>query len=640
MKDQNKTEGKLIKEHATMQKNIAMSEKSESERVKAEEALRESEQYLKAIFNNSSDGIAVIDQKGIFIDFNKAFTDMLGYTSKDLEKLSYRDLTPEEYSDLDKKAVKQLLDRGFFDEYEKEFIRKGGTRITANITGAVIGDKQEGRNWRAFAFVKDITELKKAQNRAKLFSDAVQGSVDAMALSDLSGKLNYVNSTFEKMWGYSFKEATKMRIPEFVAEEELGKLTKVILPTIREKGGYVGETIGLKKDNTKFPISLSASLVKDEKGEPMAMLGSFMDITERKQIEEERKEIQERFSGLYNSSKDAIGWACLDGTLLDVNDAFSGLTGYSKEELLAGKKYQELTPEGYHEYESEKIESIMKTGKPDEYEKEYVRKDGSRVPVLLTVFVVKGAKGKTIGVAAIIKDITERKEMQEKLMRQEKLAVLGKLAGGMGHELRNPLGVISNSVYYLKMKFKDSDEKALKHLDILAREVERANKLITDLLDFSRVKPPSSKEGDVNSVMEDALANIEIPESISVKTLLDEIVPPIFMDLDQIQLAFQNIISNAIKAMPDGGKLEIKTGVKNKFVTIEFKDTGEGIAKENITKIFEPLFTTRAKGIGLGLAIVRGIIDRHKGSIEIKSKLGIGTTITVRLPFHQHKEGR
>jgi PAS domain S-box-containing protein len=157
------------------------------------------------------------------------------------------------------------------------------------------------------------------------------------------------------------------------------------------------------------------------------------DITERKQMEEEIRKVQERFSGIYKSSKDAIAFATLGGVLLDVNNSFCKLTGYSKEELLSGRRYQDITPKEFHEYEAKIIERILTTGSPGEYEKEYMRKDGSRVPILLTTFVVKGNDGQPIGVAAIIKDITERKQAEEALREsEERYRALVNLGGKVG----------------------------------------------------------------------------------------------------------------------------------------------------------------------------------------------------------------
>jgi signal transduction histidine kinase len=226
----------------------------------------------------------------------------------------------------------------------------------------------------------------------------------------------------------------------------------------------------------------------------------------------------------------------------------------------------------------------------------------------------------------------ERKEMEEQLMRTEKLATIGQLASGVGHELRNPLGVISNSAYYLNSILKDGDEKVIKHVGIIQREVQRANKIITDLLDFSKAKPPSLEESDVNTIIMNTLDGIKVPENISVRTSLNGKLPRILLDPDQIRRVFLNIVSNALQAMPEGGGLDIKTGVKGQFAEITFKDTGEGIPEENIKKVFDPLFTTKAKGIGLGLSIVKGIVESHKGMIEVETEVGKGATFIVQLP--------
>jgi len=227
----------------------------------------------------------------------------------------------------------------------------------------------------------------------------------------------------------------------------------------------------------------------------------------------------------------------------------------------------------------------------------------------------------------------ELQDAQQELLRKEKLAAIGLLAGSVGHDLRNPLGVISNSTYYLNMKLKDADEKVKKHLDILQREVRGANNIITDLLDFSRTREPSLAKGDANNILKDVLAEITLPENIALETQLDENLPRIRLDADQIGRVCQNIISNMIQAMPEGGKLKIKTRAGADFIEIIFQDTGKGIPKENLEKIFAPLFSTMANGIGLGLAIVKDLVEGHKGKIEVESEFGKGTRFTVKLPF-------
>ncbi len=191
---------------------------------------------------------------------------------------------------------------------------------------------------------------------------------------------------------------------------------------------------------------------------------------------------------------------------------------------------------------------------------------------------------------------------------------------------------MNNSVYFLSSKLR-GDEKVKKHLMILEKEVKHANRLITDLLDFARAEAPVFNACDINRVVEEALSSVEIPPNIEVKKELGYI-PAIQADAYQIQRMCFNLISNAVSAMPDGGTLKIKTweDKEGKNIKISILDTGEGIPAENLSRIFEPLFTTKARGIGLGLSLCKKYAEAHGGRIEVKSEVGKGTRFIVKLP--------
>jgi len=232
----------------------------------------------------------------------------------------------------------------------------------------------------------------------------------------------------------------------------------------------------------------------------------------------------------------------------------------------------------------------------------------------------------------------ELKETQEQLIRSEKLAAIGRLAGGVGHELRNPLGAIKNAAYYIKGKLTNSElaktePRVIEFLGIMDDEINSSNKIINDLLNFSRVAKPSVLPAKIRKVMEDALPYLTVPENIEVINKVDANLPEVEIDADQIRQVFVNIATNAIQAMPEGGKLTIDARKGDKFVEVAISDTGDGISEDVIGKIFDPLFTTRAKGIGLGLAVCKSIIERHAGTIGVESKVGKGATFTVRLPL-------
>jgi signal transduction histidine kinase len=230
------------------------------------------------------------------------------------------------------------------------------------------------------------------------------------------------------------------------------------------------------------------------------------------------------------------------------------------------------------------------------------------------------------------------KETQEQLIRSEKLAAIGKLAGGVGHELRNPLGAIKNAAYYIKGKVTNSElaktePRIIEFLGIMDDEINSSNKIISDLLNFSRVAKPTVSPAKIRKVMEDALSRLTAPENIEVINKVDANLPEVEIDADQTRQVFINIATNAIQAMPEGGKLTIDARKGDKFLEVAISDTGDGISEDVIGKIFDPLFTTRAKGIGLGLAVCKSIIERHGGAIGVESKVGEGATFTVKLPL-------
>jgi signal transduction histidine kinase len=235
-------------------------------------------------------------------------------------------------------------------------------------------------------------------------------------------------------------------------------------------------------------------------------------------------------------------------------------------------------------------------------------------------------------------------ETQEQLIRSERLAAIGQLASGVGHELRNPLGAIKNAGFYIRRRLANTDlpntePKVMEFLDLIDEEVNSANKVITDLLGFSRVAKPTVAPVSIAGVIEDALRDTPLPENVELIKEINNNLPMVMVDADQIRQVILNIAINAIQAMPEGGRLDIRASSKGKFVEVEFADTGGGIPEDIKNKIFDPLFTTKAKGVGLGLSVCKSILERHEGDIRVKSQEGKGTTFTLSLPAKKIPEG-
>jgi signal transduction histidine kinase len=255
-------------------------------------------------------------------------------------------------------------------------------------------------------------------------------------------------------------------------------------------------------------------------------------------------------------------------------------------------------------------------------------------------------------------------EAQEELVRKEKLATLGQLSGSVGHELRNPLGIMSNAVYYLETVMSGADETVKEYLYIIRSEIVNSQRIITDLLDFSRVKTPQTQSITVNELIRQSLGKCTVPANVTLRLEIPDTLPAVKVDPLQIVQVFQNLITNAIQAMPDGGELNISARLMDNvggalrgspdsgdhtgsplqewadFIEISVTDTGEGISPENMNKLFQPLFTTKTRGIGLGLTVVKNLTEANGGKIEVKSEVHRGITFTVILPATVNSEGQ
>jgi signal transduction histidine kinase len=230
----------------------------------------------------------------------------------------------------------------------------------------------------------------------------------------------------------------------------------------------------------------------------------------------------------------------------------------------------------------------------------------------------------------------ELREAQDQLVLKEKLAVLGQLASGMGHELRNPLAVINNAIYYLNLVQPDADEKVREYHGTIKQEVQNTERIINDLLDFERAGSADPEPVSVTELVQRVLERHPTPPSVKVTLELPADLPKIYADSRQMKQTLGYLVINAYQSMKDSGELVISSQCsvihEKSFVSIHVHDNGTGITPENMQRIFEPLFTTKSKGLGLGLAISKKFVEANDGRIEVESEAGKGSTFTVYLP--------
>lgn len=237
----------------------------------------------------------------------------------------------------------------------------------------------------------------------------------------------------------------------------------------------------------------------------------------------------------------------------------------------------------------------------------------------------------------------ELRDAQERLVRTERLAAIGELSAGVAHDLRSPLGAIKNAAYYTRNKLKGTEllkenPRIGEFLEIMDDEIESSNQILTDLMDFARTNPPNASPIEAEAVVDGTISRVQVKDNVQVRKDFEPGIPRVSADSEQLRRVFTNFIKNADEAMPDGGTITVSGKALNGTVELKFADTGEGIPEENLHRVLDPLFTTKTRGIGLGLAIVNTIVERHGGTVSVDSTVGEGTTFTVALPAADTEE--
>ncbi|MCH7675829.1 PAS domain S-box protein [candidate division KSB1 bacterium] len=384
--------------------------------------------------------------------------------------------------------------------------------------------------------------------------------------------------------------------------------------------------------------------VFSKNGELIALEGFITNITERSKAEEALKESEARIRAILETAVDGIITINATGIIESVNSAVEKLFGYTENEVI-GKNVDVLMPSPYREDHDTYLANYLKTG-----EKKIIgigrevvaqRKDGITFPIRLSVSeFFLGDKRMFTG---IVHDISEEKALQQQILHSERLAIIGKMAAKVAHEVRNPLSSVSLNAELLEEEIQSQDSvdihEAKSLLKSMIREIDRVTLLTDEYLQFSRLPESQPIKGNLNSLLKEML-KLLVEEfnqkniKLTSKGLSKEL--QVRFDRAQLRRVFLNIIRNAIESMPDQGTLNIWTERNIETAIIGIQDSGHGIPEDKVNEIFNPFFTTKDFGTGLGLAISQQIIHEHKGQIYCESKIGQGTTFRIELPLNEN----
>jgi PAS domain S-box-containing protein len=517
------------------------------------------------------------------------------------------------------------------------------------------------------------TDLEQAQASLRAseqrWSTTLASIGDAVIATDLSGKITFMNGKAENLTGWTLSEASLKPVKEIfnIVNEQTRLEVENPVTKVLEKGIIVGlanHTVLIRKDATEIPIDDSGAPIKSKDGKTTGVVLIFRDITERKKAEEALIASEQKANDLIKYAPSGIYELDyrIPPKFRSVNDAMCQILGYTREELFAMSPFALLDDESKTRFR-ERIMKMLAGEKVDEtVEFKVITKNGQNIDAILdTTFTYKD--GKPDGALVVAHDITERKKAERALEERaknleslveertkalrdsERLAAIGATAGMVGHDIRNPLQAITGDVYLAKTELAEipeSPEKqnTLESLQEIEKNIDYINKIVADLQDFARPLKPHMEEADLKQIITDLLAKNGLPKNVKVTVKVDSEAQKVLADSSYINRIMYNLVTNAVQAMPNGGKLNIHAfrDKKTEDAIITVADTGVGIPEAIRGKLFTPMFTTKSKGQGFGLAVIKRMAEALSGSVVFESEENKGTKFIVRLPQNVKKK--
>ncbi|MDP3042343.1 MAG: PAS domain S-box protein [Candidatus Omnitrophota bacterium] len=497
-------------------------------------------------------------------------------------------------------------------------------------------------------------------------------SIDGILVVDEKGKILFFNQRFVNIWGIPL-DVIELRSDERVQQSVMDKLAspeefaRKVKHLYETRDEICNDEVVLKDGRVFDRYSVS---MFDAEGEYYGRVWYFRDITERKKAEEALRESENRLQSVLSTIQESVTFSNETGYFYVYNLAMEKLTGYSMKEANACPDFISLL------YPDPKNRQMALKGIVELLEKRTSRE----IEIIITT---KSGQFRNVSIfsslisyngrnlfLSVYRDITERKQAEEvlqeactelketqaQLIQAEKMEVIGRLASGVAHEVKNPLGIILQGVNYLEGKISSEEKDMFEIVQMMKNNIKRADNIVCALLEFSRAGELNLKAEDINSILESSLSLVRYkinPPDIEIFKELASDLPKVSIDSNKMEQVFINLLLNAVDAMPRGGKLFMRSypiqlhdskndlGRRNgnyfklteKAVVVQIEDTGNGILEENLRKVFDPFFTTKGpkNGVGLGLAVTKNIIDMHKGIIDIESKVGKGTKVSIIL---------
>ncbi len=630
---------------------IAMQEISDRKR--AEKQLIASETKFSEAFRHNPDlmVISTVEEER-FVEINDAFEKITGYSRTEVIGKTAKELGLLTDDSDEPQFLNARLPDGKTASFELKLKARSGEQrlLRATVAPMTLNDRPH-----LLSILRDITDqmkvmetIREAQNRFEMVIEhnpliAIQGF-------DRDGTILHWNHASENLYGYFYDEAVGKKLPNLIINDiDSRSLFFDDVEQIWTTGKALPASERLTNSASGDPHWVFSSMfpIQDE-GQVVEIFSLDIDITEKKNARMALEEEKERLAVTLRSIGDAVITTDRDGKVTLLNKAAEKMTGWKSDEAI-GQSLTEVfnvVDETTRKPMSNPVVTVLKTKSIVSLSNHTVliALDGQERVIADSGAPIFDAHSEIIGVVLVFRDITMEHHVQAEIQRSAKLESLSVLAGGIAHDFNNLLTGIIGSLSFIRM-FPDAQDETMSLIGEAEKSAFRAKDLTQQLLTFAKGGTPVRKVTAINDIIrETVMFSLRGSKSNGHFELPDDLWP-VEVDSGQISQVFQNLSINAVQAMPHGGKITVHAEnvsrathriprflEKERYVRIEFNDSGTGIAPENLQKVFDPYFTTKSDGSGLGLATTYSIIKYHNGIIEVSSQLGIGTTFTIYLP--------
>ncbi|SDN75188.1 two-component system, sporulation sensor kinase A [Paenibacillus sp. yr247] len=590
-----------------------------------ERKLVESEQRYKSLIEHNPAGILTCDLNGLIKSVNPAMERILGFTEMDMLDQSINHFwgqKNQEHGSSDN-VIWQT------DNYMLQVTHKNGEMIELGLKNVpiIVNGTIEG----VYIIARDITQHNKDRESLRVAQQDLHDTVRrqqgmTMKFRKMRGKFIHTLCDGELLYRLGYK-------PSHIIGNGLYEIWPYYMAVSIDKSyrkAWNGEENVMYEATFRGITYLTSLRPIFENGRVIEVIGSCVDITERKRMETELRETKELLESFISNTTDAICVLDPSFRVMSVNAAYEQILGWNQDELL--NQPLPIYPDFLEEQRQEIYDMLKASKKISGLETVRLRKDGKLVHVSVTKTPIKNERGEIIGFAGITRDITERKRTEELLRKSDKLSVAGQLAAGLAHEIRNPLTSLRGFLQLLQ-----NDMKGKQHyFNIMLSELDRINFIVSEFLVIAKPEAIHYKKSDLKDILQSVIALLDTQAVLCDVQLLLEFeseIPKLVCSEMHLKQLFINLVKNAMEAILKDGLIKMTVSLqRSDLIRIRTEDNGCGIPEERLKQLGEPFYTTKEKGTGLGLMMCFKIVEAHKGTMTIQSHFGEGTVIDVFLP--------